>query len=66
MVRNELCVTDVRTGRTTPLRTAAAQSQQQRGGEEPPISMLRVSHLKQYFIVAFAFRHAPFELWDLR
>ena len=64
MVRNELCVTDVRTGRTTPLRTA---KQGQSGtGEEPPISMLRVSHLKQYFIVAFAFRHAPFELWDLK
>ena len=27
--------------------------------------MLRVSHLKQYFIVAFAFK-APFELWDLK
>jgi hypothetical protein len=26
--------------------------------------MVRVSHLKQYFIVAFA--GAPFELWDLR
>ena len=35
-----------------------------RGEEEPPIEMLRVSHLKQYFIVAFAGK--PFELWDLK
>merc|ERR1719259_1378359 len=31
--------------------------------EEPAIDMIRVSHLKQYFIVAFV--GAPFELWDL-
>ena len=56
LVRNELVHTDIRTGKATALRTNRS--------EEPPIDMLRVSHLKQYFIVAFV--GAPFELWDLR
>ncbi len=56
LVRNELVHTDIRTGKVQPLRTNRS--------EEPPIEMLRVSHLKQYFIVAFS--GAPFELWDLR
>ncbi len=58
-----------RTGKSDPLRTNRP--------EEPPIDMLRVSHLKQYFIVAFSAAYssssgggggggAPFELWDLR
>ena len=57
LVRNELVHTDVRTGRTKTLRPNRA--------EEPPIEMLRVSHLKQYFIIAFA-AGQPFELWDLK
>lgn len=56
LVRNELIHTDVRTGKTHALRSHRS--------EEPAIEMLRVSHLKQYFIVAF--QGAPFELWDLR
>ena len=56
LVRNELIHTDIRTGKTSSLRSHRS--------EEPPIDMLRVSHLKQYFIVAFI--GAPFELWDLK
>ena len=33
-------------------------------GEESKITMLRVSHAKQYFVLAFS--AAPFELWDLK
>ena len=32
--------------------------------EEAAIDMVKVSHLKQYFVVAFV--GAPFELWDLK
>ena len=56
LVRNELIHTDIRTGLSVSLRSNRS--------EEPPIDMIRVSHLKQYFIVAF--QGAPFELWDLR
>lgn len=56
MVRNELNHTDARTGNSVSLRSNRS--------EEPPIDMIRVSHLKQYFIVSF--RGAPFELWDLK
>ena len=55
LVRNELNHTDIRTGQSIALRSNRS--------EEPPIDMIRVSHLKQYFIVSF--RGAPFELWDL-
>jgi hypothetical protein len=55
LVRNELNHTDIRTGQSISLRSNRS--------EEPPIDMIRVSHLKQYFIVSF--RGAPFELWDL-
>jgi len=54
-VRNELLHTEVRSGRSRSLRS------QER--EEARISMIRVSQLRQYFIVAF--QGAPFELWDL-
>ena len=33
-------------------------------GEEPKITMIRVSHAKQYFVLAFT--AGPFELWDAR
>jgi hypothetical protein len=33
-------------------------------GDESPISMVRISHVRQYFVIAFA--AAPFELWDLK
>ena len=55
VVRNELVHTEIRTGATVSLRSHRT--------EEPPIDMIRVSHLKQYFIVAFT--SGPFELWDL-
>ena len=56
LVRNELNHTDIRTGKSISLRSHRS--------EEPSIDMIRVSHLKQYFIVSF--RGAPFELWDLK
>ena len=39
LVRNELMHTDIRTGKSKTLRTHRT--------EEPPIDMVRVSHLKQ-------------------
>ena len=55
-LRNELILTNVRTGRTTLVRPDR--------GEEPPIELIRVSPLKQYFMLVF--KDAPPELWDLR
>ena len=55
-VRNELILTNVQTGRVVVVRTDR--------GEESPIELLRVSPLKQYFMVVF--KEAPPELWDLR
>ncbi|KAF4521502.1 hypothetical protein B566_EDAN001802 [Ephemera danica] len=55
-VRNELSITDVQTGGSTPLRTDSV--------DEPPIDILRVSPLKQYFVLCLKF--GTFELWDLR
>lgn len=56
LVRNELIYTDILTGRSTPLRTNK--------GEESSIDMIRVSYLKQYFLVVL--REDPLELWDAR
>jgi len=58
LVRNELVHTDIITGKVRHLRT-----EQGREAGEPKITMIRVSHLKKYFVVAFA--SGPFELWDL-
>nr|CAD7258867.1 unnamed protein product [Timema shepardi] len=55
-VRNEVMLTDTMTGHSIALRTDK--------GEEQPIDMLRVSPLKQYFVVIL--KDGPFELWDLR
>ena len=33
--------------------------------EEAPIEMIRVSYLKQYFIVVYKGQR-PFELWDMK
>lgn len=55
-VRNELIVTNAQTGRTVTIRPDR--------GEESPIELLRVSPLKQYFMVVF--KESPPELWDLR
>ncbi|XP_063852322.1 WD repeat-containing protein 11-like isoform X2 [Scylla paramamosain] len=56
LVRNELIYTDILTGRSTPLRTNK--------GEESSVDMVRVSYLKQYFLVVL--REDPLELWDAR
>lgn len=55
-VKNELYLTDILTGESLPLRTDK--------GEEPPIEILRVSPLKQYFILIIT--GGPVELWDLK
>ena len=47
-VRNELMHTDIRTGKSRSLRAHRT--------EEPPIDMIRVSHLKQVLI--FRIKHA--------
>jgi hypothetical protein len=33
-------------------------------GDESPMTMVRISHVRQYFVIAFSL--APFELWDLK
>jgi len=58
LVRNELVHMDIITGKVKHLRT-----EQGREAGEPKITLIRVSHLKKYFVVAFA--SGPFELWDL-
>lgn len=55
-VRNEILLTNVQTGRVVSIRADR--------GEESPIELVRVSPLKQYFMVVF--KEAPPELWDLR
>ncbi|XP_037068815.1 WD repeat-containing protein 11-like [Pollicipes pollicipes] len=54
-LRNELLFTDLRTGQSVAPRQERADTQ--------PIAAVRVSHLKQYFIVTFG--EQPTELWDL-
>ncbi|XP_065339644.1 WD repeat-containing protein 11-like [Cloeon dipterum] len=56
MVRNELLLSDVATGGCTCIRTDVV--------DEPPIDTLKVSPLKQYFVLSLKF--STFELWDLR
>ncbi|XP_043230109.1 WD repeat-containing protein 11-like [Amphibalanus amphitrite] len=53
--RSELLLTDVRTGQSVAPRAERADSE--------PIGSVRVSPLKQYFIVVF--REQPAELWEL-
>ncbi|XP_061817422.1 WD repeat-containing protein 11 [Nerophis lumbriciformis] len=57
LVRNELQHVDLPTGRCFAFRG-------ERGNDEPPIEMIKVSHLKQYLVVVF--REKPLELWDIR
>ncbi|KAF6725673.1 WD repeat-containing protein 11, partial [Oryzias melastigma] len=57
LVRNELQHVDLPTGRCFAFRG-------ERGNDEPPIEMIKVSHLKQYLVVVF--REKPLELWDVR
>ncbi|OQR67106.1 WD repeat-containing protein 11-like [Tropilaelaps mercedesae] len=55
-MKNELCLTEVTSGRVRQIRTDRA--------DEKPIELVAVSKHGQYFIVAF--KDQPFELWDLR
>uniref|UniRef100_A0A8D0HKC0 WD repeat-containing protein 11 n=1 Tax=Sphenodon punctatus TaxID=8508 RepID=A0A8D0HKC0_SPHPU len=57
LVRNELQLVDLPTGRSTAFRG-------ERGNDEPAIEMIKVSHLKQYLAVVF--KDKPLELWDVR
>ncbi|CAN8021726.1 unnamed protein product [Ixodes persulcatus] len=55
-VKNEIVLTSTGSGRVRQVRADA--------NEESPVCAIRVSHLKQYFVVLF--KEQPFELWDLR
>lgn len=57
LVRNELQLVDLATGRSIAFRG-------ERGNDEPPIEMIKISHLKQFLVVVF--RDKPLELWDIR
>uniref|UniRef100_A0A4W3H4F0 WD repeat-containing protein 11 n=1 Tax=Callorhinchus milii TaxID=7868 RepID=A0A4W3H4F0_CALMI len=57
LVRNELQLVDLPTGRSIAFRG-------ERGNDEPPIEMIKVSHLKQYLVIVF--KDKPLELWDIR
>ncbi|XP_053548627.1 WD repeat-containing protein 11 [Bombina bombina] len=57
LVRNELQLVDLLTGRSVAFRG-------ERGNDEQPMEMIKVSHLKQYLAVAF--KDKPLELWDIR
>ncbi|XP_062608661.1 WD repeat-containing protein 11-like isoform X2 [Saccostrea cucullata] len=56
LVKNDLMLVDISTGKVKAVRTNRDQ--------ESPIEILRVSCLKQYFIVGF--KDKPLELWDLQ
>ncbi|GAB6023246.1 WD repeat-containing protein 11 [Chamberlinius hualienensis] len=55
-VKNELYFTDILTGKLKGFRCD--------NQEESPIDMIRVSSLKQYFIIAL--KEDPLELWDVK
>lgn len=55
-VRNEIVHTSILSGKVQQIRADV--------NEESPITCIKVSHLKQYFVVLF--KDQPFELWDLR
>lgn len=55
VVRNELFLTDVRTGLSKVIRPEC---------DESPIELLRVSHFCSFLAVAF--RDQPLEIWDLK
>ncbi|KAM8924117.1 WD repeat-containing protein 11 [Pelodytes ibericus] len=57
LVRNELQLVDLLTGRSVAFRG-------ERGIDEQPMEMIKVSHLKQYLAVVF--KDKPLELWDIR
>lgn len=55
-VSEELCVTELDTGRTVKLKTGQTS-------ESSVIQSVKASHLRQYFIVIY--KNQPFEIWDL-
>ncbi|XP_014675037.1 PREDICTED: WD repeat-containing protein 11-like [Priapulus caudatus] len=57
LIKNELLLVDINTGRTRLLRG-------DKGVDESPMELVRVSYLKQYVCVVF--KDNPMELWDLR
>ncbi|XP_075072416.1 WD repeat-containing protein 11 [Mixophyes fleayi] len=57
LVRNELQLVDLPTGRNMAFRG-------ERGNDEQPMEMIKVSNLKQYLVVVF--KDKPMELWDIR
>ena len=57
VMRNELMLTDLDSGRSVSLRGGTNE-------EEPPIEQLKVSYLKQYFCLSMKDR--PLEIWDVR
>jgi len=54
IVKNEVSVVEIGTGCVTSVKVT----------DEAPIETIRISHLKQYFIIVYKGR--PFELWDLK
>ncbi|KAL1460934.1 hypothetical protein WDU94_012870 [Cyamophila willieti] len=56
LARNDLVLTDTHVGHSVSIRKST--------GDEPYIDILKVSPLRQYFILIL--KDGPFELWDLR
>ncbi|KAI1300015.1 WD repeat-containing protein 11 [Halotydeus destructor] len=56
-VKNELFITEIYSGRSEAIKSDKSPN-------SSPIESVKVSHLKQYFIVAF--KSEPFEIWDLK
>ena len=56
LVRNELFITDLRTGESRAIRDMPQ--------EESPIAMVKLSTLKQFMVVIF--KEQPLEIWDMR
>ena len=56
-VNNELYLTDIKTGKSQVIRKDANL-------DSSPIQCIRVSHLKQYFVICF--RESPMEVWDIK
>ena len=76
LVRNELVHVNILTGKVSGVKPRHSQEpvfvcqvtqirteQQGKEAGEPRITLVRVSHLRRFFVVAFA--QGPFELWDL-
>ena len=58
-IRNEICVTDIQTGKVTPLTRGDSESTSQ-----TPIETVRVSSHKNYLVAKY--RDRPLEFWDVK